>query len=372
MKELLKNLIASAPCPENGEYRAARVLLDFFERYNVPSQIDQWDTHRANVIASIGPDNPQLPALVIGAHLDVVPAAKEHWASDPFLPVEKGGKIYGRGAVDMLGGLCAAVHAMCQLHAEGAPLNGRVILSATAGEETDSCGAKRFVEQARHTIGQVIGILIPEPTGLKIMRAHRGILWLKIETFGKTAHGSMPHLGINAIQKMNALLDRLENWKLPHTPHPLLGGCSVSPNRIAGGSATNIVPDHCFMEIDIRTLPGQRQEDIIKNVQRLINELAENDPDFRASVSILRTCSALETPHNNPFVQAVCRVAGINETHATGFTTDGPLFAQLNAPVVILGPGDGTLCHKSNEAIEIDALDSAQQMYKKIIRTIFT
>jgi len=90
---------------------------------------------------------------------------------------------------------------MCDLHTHNVPLQGRVILAATAGEETSSCGVKRFVEQAGNTIGKVIGILIPEPTNLKIMRAHRGILWLTIETFGKTAHGSMPQLGINAIKK---------------------------------------------------------------------------------------------------------------------------------------------------------------------------
>ncbi|MCI0498537.1 MAG: M20/M25/M40 family metallo-hydrolase, partial [Planctomycetales bacterium] len=214
MKELLKSLIASAPTAQNGEHMAALVLSNYFKQHGLPVRVDCWDTCRANVVVSIGPDNPEIPALVIGAHLDVVPATKEHWTTDPFVPVEKDGKIYGRGAVDMLGGLCAAADAICQLHAEKVPLKGRVILAATAGEETDSCGAKRFVEQMQSALGRVAGILIPEPTGLKIMRAHRGILWLKIETLGKTAHGSMPQLGINAIKKMNALLNRLEQWKL--------------------------------------------------------------------------------------------------------------------------------------------------------------
>ncbi|MCI0499449.1 MAG: M20/M25/M40 family metallo-hydrolase, partial [Planctomycetales bacterium] len=164
---------------------------------------------------------------------------------------------------------------------------------------------------------------------------------------------------------------RLEQWKLPHTPHPLLGGCSISPNRIAGGSATNIVPDNCMLEIDIRTLPGQDHNGIIQNVQTLLNELAADDPDFRASVCTLRSCPAMETPQNSPFVQAVCRAAEINDTYAVGFTTDGPVFAELKAAVLILGPGDGTFCHKPNEAIEMEALHDARQMYRNIIRGVF-
>lgn len=371
MIDLLKNLIAAAPTAENGEYQAALVLSNFFQKHGIPVQLDLWEQKRANVIASIGKHNPDIPALVIGAHIDVVPANSQQWSTEPFKSVEIDQKIYGRGAVDMLGGLCAAADAMRQIFCDKIDLKGRVILAATAGEETDSCGVKRFVETVCQTIGNVIGILIPEPTGLKIMRAHRGILWLKIETYGKTAHGSMPHLGINAIKKMNALLNHIEKWNIPHTPHPLLGGCSISPNRIAGGSATNIIPDRCALEIDIRTLPNQTQQDILKLIESLLNQIKAIDPDFKASVSVLRTCPAIETPEDNTFVKAVCSASGTSNTYAAGFTTDGPLFAQINKSIVILGPGDSTLCHKPNEYIEINELIKAKELYQKIICNLF-
>jgi succinyl-diaminopimelate desuccinylase len=366
MKELLKHLIQSAPTLENGEAEAAKVLADFFDQHGVEATLDRWGPERANVVASIGSDDADAPTLLFGAHLDVVPAAKERWKTDPFCPVEKDGHIIGRGSVDMLGGLCAAAMAIVDLSKQS--LNGRVIFAATAGEETDSCGVKRFVERYRSEIKNPLGVIIAEPTGMKILRAHRGILWLNIETFGKTAHGSTPQAGVNAILKMNALLNRLQSWNIPHTPHSLLGGCSMSINQITGGSATNIVPDNCSLEIDIRTLPGQDHSVIIDDLQGLCNDLSKTDPDFKTEISIIRAVDAMETAENSPFVAAVCKATGIHETHTAGFTTDGPYFEKLNAPVLIFGPGDGSLCHKPDEFIGIDAMEQARQMYKQIIQ----
>ncbi len=366
MKELLKHLIQSAPTLENGELRAGEALTDFFNEHGIEVTLDPWDDTRANVIASIGSNDANAPTLLFGAHLDVVPAAKEHWQTDPFCPVERDGRIIGRGSVDMLGGLCAAAMAVVDL--SSSELNGRVIFAATAGEETDSCGVKRFIEQYQSQIKNPVGTIIAEPTGMKILRAHRGILWLKVETFGKTAHGSTPQAGINAILKINALVNRLQSWKIPHTPHPLLGGCSMSINRITGGSATNIVPDNCSVEIDIRTLPGQGHSEIINDLQNLCDDIQKTDPDFKTQISIIRAVDALETPAESPFVKAVCQATGIAETQAVGFTTDGPYFEKLNAPVLIFGPGDGSLCHKPDEFIEIDAIEQARQLYKQIIR----
>jgi succinyl-diaminopimelate desuccinylase len=369
MNDLLKNLIRTAPTAQAGELHAARVLADYFREHSIPTELDTWDDTRANVTASIGDDRPDTPTLLFGSHLDVVPASPDRWKTNPFEPVEKDGKVFGRGAVDMLGGLCAAAAAMADMKNE--PIKGRVLLAATAGEETDSSGVKRFVQKYRPKIQNPIGILITEPTDLNMMRAHRGILWLNVRTFGKTVHGSMPEKGINAVLKMNALLNRLQEWTIPHTPHPLLGESSVSPNRISGGTATNIVPDECCLEIDIRTLPSQHHEDIIQSLQDLCDEIRQNDPDFKAQISTIRTVGALETPADSPFLKAVCDIAGIEQTNAAGFTTDGPHFKELDTPVLIFGPGDGSLCHKPDEYIEITEMQKARQQYKNIIAHIF-
>lgn len=367
MKNLLKQLIAGAATSENGERKTAETLRFFFENIGIRTELDIWDENRANLIATIGNDTPDAPTLIVGVHLDVVPAAAENWHTPPFEAVEKDGKIFGRGACDMQGGICAAAQALADMAQSGTKLKGRIIFAATAGEETDSAGVKRFVEQYKDKIPRPVGILIPEPTGLEILRAHRGILWLNIQTHGKTAHGSMPHLGVNAIEKMNTLLDRLRDYTIPHTPDKLLGGCSMSINRIAGGTAANIVPEYCAIELDIRTLPAQTHAEIIEGFRAVCNELQQNDPDFKADITVIRAVDALRTDANNPFVRKVCESTGITETNAAGFTTDGPHFQKLNAPVLVFGPGDGTLCHKPNEYIELAEMESAKEYYKKII-----
>jgi len=372
MRKLLKQLISSAPTCDNGEIQAVKILQKFLKEYGINTELDCWDETHANLTASIGSHASDAGTLVFGGHIDVVPASAANWDTNPFEAVEKEGKVYGRGACDMQGGICAVAQALADIAQSGIKLNGRVIFSATAGEETDSCGVKRFIEQYKDKITRPIGTVVPEPTSLEILRAHRGILWLKIQTHGKTAHGSMPHLGINAIEKANALLNRLKDYKIPHTAHNLLGGCSMSINRIDGGSATNIVPESCVVELDIRTLPGQNREDVIKSIQRICDELHENDSNFKADVSIIRTADALETDANDPFVKAVCTATGITRTGAASFTTDGPYFRKLNAPVIIFGPGDGTLCHKPNEFIEIEQLEKARDYYKRLILALIT
>jgi succinyl-diaminopimelate desuccinylase len=372
MKNLLKQLIAGIGTAVNGERKNAESLQRFFENSGIRTELDIWDESRANLTAFLGNGTPDVPTLVIGVHLDVVPAEAENWQTNPFEAVEKDDKIFGRGACDMQGGICAAAAALTEIAASGAKLKGRVIFAATAGEETDSAGVQRFVDRYKDTIDNPVGILIPEPTGLEILRAHRGILWLKIRTRGKTAHGSMPHLGINAIDKMNTLLNRLKNHIIPHQPDDLLGGCSMSINRINGGTATNIVPDFCDIELDIRTLPSQAHAEIIKDLRDICDQLHANDQNFNAEISIIRAVEALQTDADDSFVKAVCTATGITETKAAGFTTDGTHFKKLNAPVLIFGPGDGTLCHQPNEYIEIAEMEKAAACYKKIITDLLT
>ena len=210
MKSLLGQLVAAAPTVENGEHRAAAVLRDYFARHGLPAEIDLWDHSRANVLVHLKADKADhVNPLLVAAHLDVVPASADKWAVPPCEMTERDGRLYGRGTTDMLGAVAAVSAALVEAAQDRAALKRDVVFAATAGEETDSCGAKRFVEQYRNRFDDPAGVLIPEPTDLNVLRAHRGILWLRITAHGRTAHGSMPHLGINAILKIHALLNRL-------------------------------------------------------------------------------------------------------------------------------------------------------------------
>ncbi|MHC4070143.1 MAG: M20 family metallopeptidase [Planctomycetota bacterium] len=366
MKELLKKLIKAETTAEIGELAAAEVISADFERLGMDTTIDSWGPDRANVVVRVE-SSGRKAGLLFACHLDVVGPGKAKWEHQPFSAEEKDGKIYGRGAADMKGGITAAVTAIRQIIDSGVELGGDIVFLGVGGEETDSCGAKRFMESLGKKLPELAGVVIPEPTDFDVVTAHRGMLWLKVVVRGKAAHGSAPEMGVNAITSMKAFLNELDNYEIEFTPHELLGGCSMSVNTIAGGKEINIIPDECEVGIDIRTLPGQDCQAVIDDLKKIFAKLKRENPQFEASVSIVREVEALETNNESDFVRDFCSIVGASETKAVGFTTDGPHFGQLGAPVVIFGPGKPELCHKPDEYIDIADVEKAVEYYKDII-----
>ncbi len=369
LADLLKKLVRAESTPEKGELAAAKVVAEELAASGIESQIDTWDANRANVIAHIA-SGKDAPALLFACHLDVVPPGQTPWAHPPFSAFEADGRIHGRGSTDMKGGLAAIITAIRGLVDSGARLPADIILAAVAGEETDSCGATRFASRYANRLPPLAGIILPEPTNFDVVTAHRGILWLCIATKGKTAHGSTPELGVNAIMMMKLVLDELEHYKIPVSPHPLLGGCSMSINTIEGGKAANVVPDHCSIAIDIRTLPAQDHKTIIAGFENILAGIKKDNSLFDADISIVRSVGALITDPQRDFVKRFCAVAGIECTKAVGYTTDGPHFALLGAPVIVFGPGDTSICHKPDEFIDLADVEQAVDYYTRVIMNI--
>ncbi|MBN2589628.1 MAG: M20 family metallopeptidase [Sedimentisphaerales bacterium] len=371
MKELLKQLIQAESTESCGELNSAKVIYDEFARYGIKSEIETWDNTRANITAHIKSSGKK-PALLFACHIDVVGPGKAKWTNPPFTAVETDGKIYGRGSTDMKGGTAAAATAICEIVKSGVELQGDIIFTAVAGEETDSCGALRFMAK-KDQIPKLQGVLIPEPTDFTIVSAHRGILWLDISTKGIAAHGSTPHLGVNAITSMRRFLNELDNYDIAaKQTNEILGTCSMSVNTISGGKTRNAVPDQCSCSIDIRIIPGVDTQDIMNDFRNIIAKVKSEHPEFEAKVSIDRQASPLETDRNSDFVKDFCTCLGIEKTVAVGFTTDGPHFVDLGAPILIYGPGKPDICHKPDEFIEIADAEKAVQDYKKLITKFLT
>ncbi len=370
MKELLKELIEAQSTTDKGELAATEVVSAWFRRAGIDSRIDSWDRTRANIVAK-AESTGRRPGLLFACHLDVVGPGEAPWRHPPFRAVESDGKIYGRGSVDMKGGTAAIITAISRIVESGTKLQGDVIFLAAAGEETDSCGAIRFAGGHR-SLPELAAVVIPEPTDFEIVTAHRGMLWLEVTTAGRAAHSSTPQLGVNAINSMRLILNELENYEIPVEPHKLLGGCSMSINTIAGGKALNVVPDKCSIRIDIRTLPGQNNQNVVGDFEEIFAKLKSENPQFDAEVSVLREVQALETDRDCDFVKDLCSCVGVDETKAVGFTTDAPHLTSLGVPIVIFGPGKPHLCHKPDENIDISDLEKAAEHYKNIILKFLT
>jgi succinyl-diaminopimelate desuccinylase len=321
---------------------------------------------RASVLARLK-GSGEMPALFYTGHLDVVPVGAEKWLHDPFEGEVVEGKLWGRGASDMKGGNAAMIVATKVLAAANLPLKGDLILAFTAGEEGEQLGAAEIA--ARPDLAPVQAVVVAEPSSNDVYVAEKGAFWLQITTHGKTAHGSMPHLGQNAIMMMVALLSELDSLAVPCEEHPLLGGFTRSINTIAGGVKTNVVPDQCTVTIDQRTVPGQDHRAILRQVEELIADLGRRLPDFRASVEVINdripVASSPEEPVVQRFYDIVAEVAGERPVpKGVNYYTDAVAFAPaLNAPMIICGPGEAKLAHQPNEYVEVHKMVEAAKIF---------
>jgi succinyl-diaminopimelate desuccinylase len=343
--------------PPGNEKLAADWLAAQLERQGFSPRVDDLGGHRANIVAVLH-GTGEKPALVFNGHLDVVPVGDTPWTHDPFAGVCENGRLYGRGSSDMKSGLMAMVMAVQALKQAGVRLKGDLILSGVADEETGALGAKAWVEAGGlHGVGAIV---IGEPTNLEVYIAEKGACWLELTTYGKTAHGSMPDLGINAVMHMTTALHALTRLSLPFQPHALFDKPTMNVGTIVGGNKTNVVPDRCTATIDLRTLPGMRHEDVLQEIRQTLDGLREAVPQFAYEMRVIAERAAVASDPHAPIVEtalAILAVQGRRETpKATpGFATDASVFQPASgAPFLIFGPGIPQLAHQPNEYVEID------------------
>ncbi|HHW14343.1 MAG TPA: M20 family metallopeptidase [Firmicutes bacterium] len=356
--------------PPGGEAVLARLIAERLRSYGVPAEVTLVAPGRANVTGRLAGRGGH-SALLLSGHLDTVPPGEAPWAHDPFGGELVGGRLYGRGAADMKGGLAAAVVAAGLLAREGV-LSGDVVVSAVAGEEVDSLGARRFV--ADGGLAGVGLIVVAEPTGLRLALAEKGALWVSVTTHGRAAHGSMPWHGVNAISHLTLFLNELAGLDLGPA-HPVLGPPTVNVGTISGGVKTNVVPDRCTATLDFRTVPGLGTAELRRRLEGLLAELGRRIPEFRAELQVLNAREPVETDPAHPWVglaQGCCRKLGLSPEPATvNFYTDAAVLAEEpgHPPVLIFGPGAQEMAHQPDEHVETEELVRAVEFYCELART---
>jgi succinyl-diaminopimelate desuccinylase len=359
--------------PPGIELEAAKIIAQKLELYGIEVEIQKLGEDRANVIGVIK-GSGEKPSLLLNGHLDTVPPGQLTWDYPPFSGTVVDGKIYGRGASDMKSGLAALVMAACLIKKSGIKLKGDLIVAGTAGEETDSLGAKAFMDAGYFSnVGQII---IAEPSNLKLFTCQKGALWLEFTTFGKTAHGAMPDLGENAILLMNRFLNRLQDYKFIYNNHPLLTPPTFNVGTVSGGVKNNVVPDRCVLTIDIRTVPGQSHEAIIEELTELFLDcLGDRE---KGTVRIFNDRYPVETDPSDPLVTIARKIGQkvLNldlEPEGVNYYTDASVFVKSNrVPVILFGPGDERLAHQPNEYVEIDKLLASLKYYIALISELLT
>ncbi len=361
--------------PPGNEGPVATFLAGRMRELGLDAEIQEIEPGRANVIGRIRGSSQG--HLVFTGHLDVVPPGEQTWQHSPFGAELVEGRLYGRGSADMKGGVAAMVAAAAGLVKAGFRPTADVVLAITAGEEAGMVGAAAMVEQ-RSLEGSRY-LVVGEPSGLDVFIGEKGVLWTNVTAYGRTAHGSMPSLGINAVSYMARLIGRLEEYPFPWEESPLLGRPTISINIIHGGNKINVVPDHCRIAVDMRTVPGQDHEDILGRMRELAEEVAKGfHENLRVDVEIDNDKLPIETDRSEPLVgamvESVRRVRG-REPEVGGVTygTDAAaLCPGYDMPMVICGPGAPGMAHQPDEYVEVEELVQAAQIYADVAQRLLS
>jgi acetylornithine deacetylase/succinyl-diaminopimelate desuccinylase-like protein len=308
---------------------------------------------------------PGAGLLMLG-HTDVVPVG-EGWTRDPFGGDVANGRIYGRGAADMKGGLAAALSAMAALR--GAGLAGPVELAALVDEEEIGAGIRAYVESAPPPF---LGCITAEPTDLQTVVGARGASYLRITIHGTACHAGNPGDGANAIYGAAAVVAEIERMhiELAQRPHPLLGPATWSVGQISGGTSGSIVPAECVVVADRRLLPGESIAAVLADVRDRVCGLGLPERGLTVDVTMPMEMPAFETPADSALAATVDTAladAGGPGLPPGGWTAacDGGFVARdLGVPVVVLGPGSvSEQAHRPDESVAIDELMVAARAY---------
>src|SRR4051812_35029453 len=312
-----------------GEAAVARVLADVLREWGFAIELHEIAPGRLNVVARVGRGGGR--SLMFNGHLDVV--GTEGMTHAPFYPVEKAGRIYGRGSADMKAGIASMCAAAAR--AVDAGLAGEVVIAAVCDEEFTSLGTRALLERGVRADAAIV----TEPTQLAIMPAHKGFVWLEATFTGRAAHGSRYEVGIDAIKHAGlflAELDRYESRTLAARSHPLLGRPSVHAATISGGSGMSTYPDRCDLALERRTIPGEKTEQVRLEFMELLDRVKIADAQFNGAVRVTMEQQPSDVPVSAPVVCSLMQSlanAGVRESIA-GMTawTDAALLNAAGIP----------------------------------------
>jgi acetylornithine deacetylase/succinyl-diaminopimelate desuccinylase-like protein len=358
------------------EHHVTDYLQGVFERLGLPWQRQTVASRRDNIVARLDgavPPEQGGPLLLLEAHQDTVPV--DGMTIPPWTPEVRQGRVYGRGACDIKGGLACILTAIARLADERPPRLPTIVIACAVNEEFGGGGAPQLAELWQPGAATLLprapdAAIVAEPTQLNVVVAHKGIVRWRCHTTGRAAHSSQPNEGDNAIYRMAGVVSALERYARDVVPqlaaHPLVGRPSLSVGMIQGGISVNTVPDRCTIEIDRRLVPGEDPAEAHRHAATTAADPAiVHEPPYIVM-------PALADVGNGPLAarlsETARRCGAPGQCLGVPYGTDAPAFAAHGIPTVVFGPGSLAQAHTADEWVAVEQLDAAAEILYQFCR----
>ena len=376
--ELFRRLIGFDTTSRNSNLEFIEFVRDYLAGHGIEARLVHDESGaKANLYATIGPADK--PGIALSGHTDVVPVDGQAWSRDPFDLTEADDRLYGRGACDMKGFIAVALAFVPEF--ASAPLVTPVHLSFSYDEEIGCIGVRRLLADLEGLAVRPAACIVGEPTGMQVVRGHKGKLALACRVRGRACHSSLIDRGANAIEaaaEAVAFLSGLARRYRDEGPFdddfdPPYS--SLQTGRIEGGVAVNIVPEACRFEVELRNLPGDDPDDVMSALrtfaeETVLPELRERAPEAEFEIDILSRYPGLTIDENAEIVRLAKSLAGANDTAMVSFGSEAGLFQQAGIPAVLCGPGHIDQAHKPDEYVAIEQLARCEAFMARLVERL--
>jgi len=365
LNELLQGLIQiKSVNPPGNENQIANFIREFLLKNNIHSELVPLEEGRSSVIAKI--EGKEERNITLCGHLDTVRVKEEDWTKPAFQGLIEKGKMYGRGASDMKGGVAAILYAAVLLKRRGIVPKKTVQLALTADEEWGYRGAKNLVDGGY--FDRTDFLIITEPSNLQVSIEGKGELWIRAKFYGKSAHGSTPEVGINTIiPGSEFVVNVTERYEKIFDADPFWGKTSMNIGRFHGGIQVNIVPNYSEIQLDFRVISEEDKKRAVELVRKTGEEIAKKYK-VQFVEEIFNYHPPIFTSPDNHYVKKFLQTVGAKEVIITKYCTDGATIIPIKKmPFIIFGPGDITQSHQNDEYIELESLYRAVEIFVEFL-----
>lgn len=376
--DVLEKLIGFDTTSVNSNLELMAYITQYLQSHGVESTLiyDQ-EQNKANLFATIGPANTA--GIMLSGHTDTVPVTGQNWTKQPYQLTHENGRYFGRGTSDMKGFIASVLAAVPNMVAE--KLHTPIHLAFSYDEEIGCIGVRSLIDTLKTAPIKPAVCIIGEPTSMEVVTSHKGKLAARVTVIGKECHSGMAPDGVNAINYAARLVSWLENMATQKQINgPFEAGydvpfSTVHTGTINGGSALNIVPNHCSFLFEIRNIAAEDPKVILEEFQSycavLTSEMQQKHADCRIDIEITTEYPGLNTSENAHAVTFVRQLAQSESLANINFGTEGGLFSkQLNIPTVVCGPGSMDQGHKPDEFIQGAQLLKCDEFLNRLVHEL--